>query len=52
MYLFPALRLGTLAGDASKNRKLGNRGHQHKCSCGDKLKQRCFKSHESSIKLL
>lgn len=49
MYLFPALRLDIVAGDASEIRNMGDTVHHRKCSCGDKIKQRCFKSHESGM---
>lgn len=45
----PALRLDILPGDASEIRNMGDTVHHHKCSCGDKSKQRCFKSHDSSM---
>lgn len=49
MCLSHALRIDILAGDAAGIRDMRSTVHHHKCSCGDKIKQRCFKSHENSM---
>lgn len=45
----PCLKKGVLAGDAAEIRDMRDTIHHHKCSYGDKIIQRCFKSHENSM---
>lgn len=49
MCLSHALRIGILVEDAAKIRDMRDTVHHHKCSCGDKIIQKCFRSHENSM---